>query len=218
MALPGVKDSECQQAEAEDHKLLGPGDYISCQAVRRLYLWAAFNHGFLGSGTVYSCQECHNLRSAPLRRCTAHHVLYPCRVSEILTRLNLSSAQKYGPPGIWQHSDPESHYSGSLEQCTLEHPGTWASWTWEVHEKKSPPGTMLWQNTRPLAPRKSRRCMAQLGLGFQRTLRNLSSLGQGIAGDKEHTWDCALAENWGVWTGWAWEEWDMHGSPGTGPS
>ena len=60
--------------------------------------------------------------------------------------------------------------------------------------------------------------MAQLGLGFQRTLRNLSSLGQGSAGDKEHTWDCALAETWGVWTGWAWEEWDIHGSPGTGPS
>ena len=60
--------------------------------------------------------------------------------------------------------------------------------------------------------------MAQLGLGFQRTLRNLSSLCLGSARDKEPTWDCALTENWGVWTGWAWQEWDMHGSPGTGPS
>ena len=57
--------------------------------------------------------------------------------------------------------------------------------------------------------------MAQLGLGFQRTLRNLSSLGLGSAGDKEPTWDYALTESWGVWTAWAWEVQETHGQPGT---
>ena len=66
---------------------------------------------------------------------------------------------------------------------------------------KEPTWDYALENTRPLGPRKSRRCMAQLGLAFQRTLRNLSSLGLGSAGDKEPTWDCALTENWGVRTG-----------------
>ena len=60
--------------------------------------------------------------------------------------------------------------------------------------------------------------MPQLGLGFQRTLRNLSSLGLESARDKEPTWDCALTENWGVCTGWTWEVQDMYGSLRTEPS
>ena len=73
MDISGGKASECWQPAAEGYHLLGPGDCISCQAVSRLYPWAASNHGFLVSGTVYRCQECHNLRATPLRRCTAHH-------------------------------------------------------------------------------------------------------------------------------------------------
>ena len=60
--------------------------------------------------------------------------------------------------------------------------------------------------------------MAQLGLGSHRTPRNMSSLGLGSAGDKDPTWDCAPTENWGVWTAWAWEEQEIHGSTGAGPS
>ena len=77
---------------------------------------------------------------------------------------------------------------------------------------------MLGQNTRPLWPGKSRRCMAQLGMCSHRTPRNMSSLGFGSAVDKEPTWDCAPTENWGVWTAWAWKEQEIHGSAGTGPS
>ena len=58
--------------------------------------------------------------------------------------------------------------------------------------------------------------MAQLGLGFQRTLRNLSSLGLGSAGDKEATWGCGPDRELGsldwlglgkvghVWLTWDW--------------
>ena len=37
--------------------------------------------------------------------------------------------------------------------------------------------------------------MAQLWLTIHGTPRNLRSLVLGSAGDKEHTWDCALTEN-----------------------
>ena len=173
MALPGGKDSECLKPEAEDHKLLGPGDCISCQAVSRLYPWAAPNHGFLGSGTVYSCQECHNLRSAPLQRCTAHHGLYFCGVSEKLPRLNLSSAQKWWP---------------TRDYDTIVIPRAWVA-LWN---------SVLWNILEPEqhGPEKCMRRRAYLGLCSSRTPGHLALE---RARDVWLTWDWAFREHSGIW-------------------
>ena len=60
--------------------------------------------------------------------------------------------------------------------------------------------------------------MAQLELDSHRTPRNMNSLGLGSAGDKDSTWNCAPTENLEIWTAWAWDEQEIHGSTGTGPS
>ena len=173
MALPGVRDSECQQVEAEDHKLLGPGDCISCQAVSRLYSWAAPNHGFLGSGTVYSCQECHNLRSAPLRRCTAHHGLCLCGVSEKLPRLNLNSAQKWWPT--------RDYDTAAILRAWV---ALWNRVLWNILEPEH------------IGPVKCMRQRAYLGLCSSRTPGHLAL---GRAGDVWLSWDWAFREHSGIW-------------------
>ena len=54
---------------------------------------------------------------------------------------------------------------------------------------------MLGQNTRPLWPGKSRRYMAQLGLGLHTTPGILSSLDLGSAGDTGQPGTASLAQD-----------------------
>ena len=231
MDLPGGKDSECWQPEAEGHNLLGPGDCISCQAVSRLYSWAATNHDFLRSGTVYGCQECHNLRATPLRRCTAHHAWTVSLWSIWETDQN--------EPEQWEELRLLLHCSSARKTwSTRNYDITAILKTWVALWK-----SVLWNILEPeqLGPGKCIRQRAHPGLCSGRTPGHF---GLGIAGDAWLNWDWAFiehpevwaaralevqetknppgtvpqTENWGVWTAWAWEEQEIHGSTGAGPS
>ena len=262
IALPGGKDSECWQPEEDGYNLLGPGDFISCQAVSRHYPWISFNQGFLGSGTVYSCQECHNPRATPLRRCTAHHAwtVSLWSIWEADQNEPEQCTKNMAHQGLWHHSYPEI-LSGSLEQCTLtileleqlgpgkcirqrahlglclgrtpshfglgragdawlnwdwafiEHPERWSAWALEVQETKNPPETVPRQITGEsglLGPGKSKRYIAQLGLGLHRTPGNLRSLDLGSAGDTRPNWDCTPSTGrtlGSLGLGSAWDTW-----------
>ena len=219
MDISGGKASECWQPAAEGYHHLGPGDCISCQAVSRLYPWAASNHGFLGSGTVYRCQECHNLRATPLRRCTAHHAWIvslwsiwetdqnepeQCTkniahqrfmISQLswepewlsgtvysgtswnLSSLDLGSALDKKPHlGLCSGRTPGHFGLGragdawlNWDWAVIEHPEKWAACALEVQEIKNSTMTVPRHRTGEsglLGPGKSKRYMAQLGLGL----------------------------------------------------
>ena len=123
------------------------------------------------------------------------HGLYPCGVSEKLTRMNLSSAQK---------TQPTRDYD--ITAILRAWVALWNSVLWNILEpeqlgpgkcirQRAPPGTMLRQNTRPLWPGKSRRYMAQLGLGLHTTPGILSSLDLGSSGDTGQPGTASLAQD-----------------------
>ena len=71
---------------------LGPGDCISCQAVRGLPVTTQV---FLGYWTAQICCECHSLRPVPLR-CTAHLEHCPRVTPRSLSGLDLGDARCLG--------------------------------------------------------------------------------------------------------------------------
>ena len=146
------------------------------------------------------------------------HGLYPCGVSEKLTRMNLSSARK-----TW------STRNYDITAILKTWVALWKSVLWNILEPEQ------------LGPGKCIRQRAHPGLCSGRTPGHF---GLGIAGDAWLNWDWAFiehpeiwaawalevqetknppgtvpqTENWGVWTAWAWEEQEIHGSTGAGPS
>ena len=167
MALPGGKDSECWQPETEGHNLLGPGDCISCQAVSWLYPWASSIHELPLIMASWDLGQFIPVKSVITREQLlwgdaqlTMHGLYACGVSEKLTRMILSSAWK-----TWSTRDYD------ITAILRAWVALWNNVLWNILEpeqlgpgkcirQRAPPGTMLRQNTRPLWPGKSRRCMA----------------------------------------------------------
>ena len=139
---------------------------------------------------VYSCQECHNLRATPLKRCTAHHAWTIPLWSIWETDQNEPEqcTKDMAHQGLWHHSYPEI-LSGSLEQCTL---------------------TIL--ELEQLGPGKCIRQRAHLGLCSGRTPGHF---GLGRAGGAWLNWDWAFIEHPERWAALALEVQETKNPPGT---
>ena len=173
MALPGVKDSECQQAEAEDHKLLGPGDCISCK------LWAdsicehpltmaSWDLGqFIAAKSVITWDQ--------LLWGDAQLIMY-CILVEYL---------RYWPDWTWAVHKNMAHLG--YDTTVIPRATTVALWN-----------SVLWNIMEPehLGPGKCMRKRAHLGLCSSRTTGHLPL---GRAGDVWLNWDWDFREHSGIW-------------------
>ena len=103
--------------------------------------------------------------------------------------LGLCSGRTPGHFGLGRAGDAWLNWNWTV----IEHPEIWTVWALEVQETKIRPGTVprqrIWKSGL-LGPGKSKRYMAQLGLVFHTTPRNLSTLDLRSAGDTRPTWDC----------------------------
>ena len=139
---------------------------------------------------VYSCQECHNLRATPLKRCTAHHAwTIPLWISEKLTRMNLSSARK-----TWPTRDYD------ITAILRSSVALWNSVLWNILVPEQ------------LGPGKCIRQRAHLGLCSGRTPGHF---GLGRAGGAWLNWDWAFIEHPERWAALALEVQETKNPPGT---
>ena len=97
--------------------------------------------------------------------------------------------------------------------AVIEHPEKWAACALEVQEIKNSTMTVPRHRTGEsglLGPGKSKRYIAQLGLGLHRTPGNLRSLDLGSAGDTRPNWDCTPSTGrtlGSLGLGSAWDTW-----------